>query len=358
MLHNLPTSPASNLISLASDHKAASIEPLHVSAWVAMSALQKAIRRADVVLAVRAAATLLQSDPARLWRRLAGIVFEDIGLGSVETIQLVMTATSGKKVREAVGGEWHVASLVISRMCAAPKCRASDDLFIALSHNPELAELRADLAAANLFEHLRRVESRGALLGAAIAALHASGARWTGQVAGEKADAKALFGAMASSGIDHAALALAELGWRRTREALPILLPLLTLAMPTGELSAVDDEFPPVVIGHSGIPTYCLDAFSWEGKAALSRFLKRDTETGRWLGKNVSASRRLSVLAGGLFRVEGGLVRQRVEWPCASTLRWLADSGYHRQKVTDPAAFLAMVRADLPALDEVRHDVR
>jgi hypothetical protein len=40
------------------------------------------------------------------------------------------------------------------------------------------------------------------------------------------------------------------------------------------------------------------------------------------------------------------------------TLRWLADSGYHGMKMTDPADFLEMVRADLPILDQERVDVR
>lgn len=89
----------------------------------------------------------------------------------------------------------------------------------------------------------------------------------------------------------------------------------------------------------------------------MARFLKRDTATGRWLRRHVPAERHLAVLAGGLFRVEGGLVRQRVQWPCAMTLKWLADSGYHGMKLSDPAGFLDMIRADLSKLDEVRHDL-
>jgi hypothetical protein len=136
------------------------------------------------------------------------------------------------------------------------------------------------------------------------------------------------------------------------------LLPLLSFALPSGELPAVDDDLPPVVIGRNGIPTYCLDGFSHEGKAALARALRRDLPTSRWLRRHVPAERRLAVLAGGLFRIEGGLVRQRVEWPCAATLKWLADSGYHDMKLSDPAGFLDLVRADLPAIDEERANVR
>lgn len=343
---------------LASDYKTPDIEPLHASPWVAMSALQKSIRRGDVGLASRAAATLLMADQAKLWRRVAGIAFEDIGLADLECVKLVIAATAGRAFRRDFGGEHRVAGLVVARMCEAKKCRAADDLFIAVSHGYRLDALRNDLAREDLQQHLSHVRERRALLGASLAALHASGTRWAGQVAGKGSDPKALFAAMRSAGIDHEIVELAEQGFRRTREALPVLLPLLNFVLPSGDLRTACDEFPKVVVGCSGIPTYCLDGFSYEGRAALSRFMKRNTATGRWFRKYVDAERRLSVLAGAVFRVEGGLVRQRVQWPCAATLRHLADAGYHGMQLARPSAFLEMVRADLPVLDEVRANVR
>jgi hypothetical protein len=342
---------------LASDHKVPFVEPLHTSPWVAMSALQKGIRRGDVDLATRAAATLLKADPAKLWRRIAGIAFEDIGPADLECVKLVMAVTAGTTFRREFGGEHRVASLVVARMCEAKKCRAADDLLISVSYHHELEALRGDLARETLTEHLSRVEGRGALLGASLAALHGSGVRWNGQVVGKPTDAKALFAAMRSAGIDDDIVSLAEQGWRRTREALTILLPLVSLARPSGALSVADDHLPPVVVRRDGIPTYCLDGFSYEGKTALTRFLRRDTASTRWLRKHVRAERRVAVLHGAIFRVDGGLVRQRVRWPCAATLRRLADHGYHGMNMPDPTAFLDMIRADLPALDEVRHDL-
>lgn len=357
MHHDLFTAADPTTQALASDRKVPSAEPLPVSSWVAMSVLQKSVRRGHAALGLRAAATLLKSDPARLWRRLAGIVVEDVGLGSVNTIRLVMAATAGKSFRQQFGGEWAVASLLVERMAASPKCRAADDLLLAISYHHELEAVRADLAAHDLRQHLSHVRERGALLGASLAALHASGVRWNGWVEGKTTDTKATFAAMQATGVDHEVVALAEQGWRRTREALPMLLPLLTLARPAGELPVADDDLPPVVIGRSGLPTFVFDAFSWEGKTALAGFLKRDTITGRWLRKHVPTERRLAALAGAVFRIDGSATRQRIQWPCAMTLRWLADSGYHGMKLSDPAGFLEMVRGDLPALEEVRHEL-
>ncbi|MGB3389423.1 MAG: hypothetical protein WBA88_15725 [Pseudaminobacter sp.] len=358
MHHDLFAATDPVLLPLVSDRKVPTIEPLPISPWLAMSGMQKAIRRGDVDLALRAAATLLKADPAKLWRRLCGIVYEDVSIGSVDTIRLVMAATRSKSLREEFGGEWAVASRLVEQMAISPKDRAADDLLWTVAQHHELEELRASQAGADLSEHLSHIRARGALLGASLSVLHTSGVRWDGQVAGKIANAAATFDAMRDAGADPAIVALAEQGFRRTREALPLLLPMLALAMPTGELPTQDDEFPPVVIGHkSGLPTFAYDAFSYEGKTALARFLKRDTMTGRWLRRYVPAERRMAVLAGGLFRVEGGLVKQRVIWPCAVTLRWLADSGYHGMKLTDPAGFLDMIRADLPAIDEERADV-
>lgn len=83
MHHDLFTATDPALQPLATDRKVPTAEPLRASTWVCASVVQKALRRGDVELATRAAATLLRSDPARLWRRLAGIVVEDIGLGCV-----------------------------------------------------------------------------------------------------------------------------------------------------------------------------------------------------------------------------------------------------------------------------------
>ena len=44
-------------------------EPIRGTPWVAMSLLQKALRRGQLDFALRAAASLLQDAPDRLWRR-------------------------------------------------------------------------------------------------------------------------------------------------------------------------------------------------------------------------------------------------------------------------------------------------
>jgi hypothetical protein len=74
--------------------------PLNVSPWLAMSLMQKAIRRGRPEFALRAAATLLRESPNSLWRRLCVTAYEDIGVADFETVALVTAAMAGKRWRE------------------------------------------------------------------------------------------------------------------------------------------------------------------------------------------------------------------------------------------------------------------
>jgi hypothetical protein len=53
--------------------------PLNINPWLAMSLMQKAIRRGRLGLALRASATLLRDSPERFWRRVCVTAFEDKG---------------------------------------------------------------------------------------------------------------------------------------------------------------------------------------------------------------------------------------------------------------------------------------
>lgn len=121
-------------------------QPLEISPWLAMSLLQKSIRRGETGHALRAAATLLRDAPEKLWKRLAVAVFEDIGLGSLDLIAPVMIATSGKGVRKAFGGEWPVVNAIVERMAAARKCRAADDVLMSVISHPRYEATRSNTA--------------------------------------------------------------------------------------------------------------------------------------------------------------------------------------------------------------------
>ncbi len=68
--------------------------PLKISPWLAMSLLQKAIRRGESELAQHAAATLLLIAPDRLWQRCGAAAFEEIGVADLQTVSLVTAVLS------------------------------------------------------------------------------------------------------------------------------------------------------------------------------------------------------------------------------------------------------------------------
>src|ERR1700760_707097 len=74
----------------------AAFQPLNISPWLAMSLMQKAIRRGEHEIALRAAATLLRNSPDRLWRRCGVTAFEDIGVADLAVVAAVTATLAGK----------------------------------------------------------------------------------------------------------------------------------------------------------------------------------------------------------------------------------------------------------------------
>ena len=73
------------------------VVPLKCDRWIASSLLQKAIRRGEVELALRAACTLLTFDKNAIWRRLIIVAFEDVGAGDIDAVlETVFVATSSE----------------------------------------------------------------------------------------------------------------------------------------------------------------------------------------------------------------------------------------------------------------------
>ena len=123
-------------------------DPLKVSPWIAMSLLQKAIRRGEERLALRAAATLLHVSPERLWRRCGCIAFEDIGVADLDTVASLpgrhcLRRGAGPQTF-AVGDRRRVAAQ--GRHRNGPHCRdATEILQMMRADIPALNRVRAEL---------------------------------------------------------------------------------------------------------------------------------------------------------------------------------------------------------------------
>src|ERR1700757_4856860 len=94
------------------------VEPLPCDRWLAASALQKAIRRADALTAQRALRTLYRYDPRSAWRRLLVIAYEDIGIGAIGAVIVTTLQSVNPKARRDQSGD-DAAALATSQMLAA-----------------------------------------------------------------------------------------------------------------------------------------------------------------------------------------------------------------------------------------------
>ena len=74
--------------------------PLAVDRYIALSAFQKAIRRRNEDLALRAATSLMVNGPKAIWRRLGIIAFEDIGVANIDAVGWVTVVIGCAKYSE------------------------------------------------------------------------------------------------------------------------------------------------------------------------------------------------------------------------------------------------------------------
>lgn len=357
------TASYAELAQLMSERQGAIPEPqpLDVSPWIAQSLLQKSIRRGETGHALRAAATLLRDDPDKLSRRISVASFEDIGLGSLGLIKPVLTATSGQAIRQKFGGHWLVVSAVVERMSAARKDRSADDLLMSVLAHPAYDADRLGSHKTNA-ELMRIVAGTGDIITRAIALTFACGTdRFpTPTLRRRVGNLRYALQTMLEKGFPFLLVELAQRGSVRMREPLPALVAMLSRDVParsTGYLpTEKDDDIPPAtMIGD--VPGWSLDWYTRPGRTAIRAFLKHDTPTSRWLKSIVAPRDRAEVLGALTFRVEGGLMRRRLQWPTGNNLRRTMETEAVGFGVTDASQLLDLLRNDLPLLNEERRHV-
>lgn len=330
--------------------------PLDISPWVAMSLLQKALRRGRADLARQAAVTLLRDSPARLWRRLGSIAFEDIGLGSLPTVGLTTAALTGKRFRQSLGGEWAVASVVVDALAEARKSRATDDLFMALEWLPELAEAKCEMARESN-PRLRLIAlTTKSLHRRALALLFLLGTdRPGGKLPVRRGEPGLAFDLLDELGVAPTTLAICREGHRKTGEALPPLLALLALENGLRQGTTNDPMPPEVMIG--GAPSWAFDMFTREGKIALSRLLATTAGIADFARTAVPKTQQVGFLGQVLFRVEGGVLANRVGGDLSDRLH--AQLMFETLGVDPGHAVQALdlMRGDIRILNRIRRSV-
>jgi hypothetical protein len=328
-------------------------QPMDGSPWLAMSAMQKAIRRGREDLALRAAATLLRDAPDKLWRRLGCIAYEDVGLAALDTAGIATVSLGGKQARAVLGGEWAVASYLVAELSRAPKCRAADDLLMACELHPAYAEARAELPYLTTRDIITVATGQGVVHERALALWYALGTdRHESRLVRRRGEPRVVFDHLCEAGWPHSVVEVAREGFRCSGNMLCPLVALLSCEQRQPTRVESDDLPPEEMIGD--VPTWAVDLYSREGRAALAGFLQAGTPAAQWVRRNVSPARRVSFLGHIVFRVEGGLVANRIRWPLADELRHQVDFECSGRDCPDAAEILELMRDDIPRLNEAR----
>lgn len=346
------------LATAISSYLAPELATLPISPWVAAALLQKSIRRGERHLAVSSAATLLVSDPIRFWRRLAAIVFEDVGLGDLTAAGLVCCALAGKRLRHDLGGEWPVAAFLTEYLVDAPKCRATDDLFMAVELMPTLRQQRKEFAELSNADLIRKALHPHDLHERALAIHYIGGTdvfptRYFTPRRGSVDEACRVLELL---GAPLTMLEVGREGYRRTREVLALFLTLLVTDDQEGPISFSDDVLPEETMC-GPVPGWALDGFTREGKLAIRRLLTSGSPFGQWARAHVPAEERMPLSIRALFHVEGGFLRRRRHSPRSDELRQVNEIeslGVGRERAEEALALMADA---LPTLNAIRAEI-
>lgn len=280
-------------------------EPLPLSdPFLLTACLQKSLRRSDAPVAIGAALGLCRIDPARFWRRLVIVAFEDFGLVNTELTTQIVAAASDKGWRKKLASDEKIASYFVDRLLSLPRDRRVDELYM-------LAV--AATRRGNGEEIAIRAKDRPSLMVALGMAMKCVSEcersvpfREVWATIAHKSD-NALAD-MVSSGctisFDYETLAQA----RRTSQCLlPVVLPIAEFASRMNcHPAKVVQNVAPEVDQIGCVPSYALDGYTRIGRQALAILLDRNVCLARLLGK-VPQKARVQALVNILFAVEGGI---------------------------------------------------
>ncbi len=334
--------------------------PLAADRYVALSAMQKAIRRGDENLALRAAMNLMIGGPHAIWRRLGIIAFEDIGVANIDLVGWVTVVIGKPDVRQRLGGEWKVADFLIRTLCRSAKCRATDDLVHLIERDPALTDLRDELPGLSLRDRISSATScNDGLETQALATWFAIGTdKITSFALAEVPGCpENTFDALRDADYPGAAVEIGRMGLKRTGCIIAGMFPLLYGARGTGEHPVEDDPFSAeTMIGP--VPSWVFDMHTRGGLAAFGRYRRRSERMNAFLAEHADPSANLNRLVGSLvFRMESGLVRKRLVWEEGNRLRVGANmtrDGLPPEVV--PEAF-SILREEIDLLNRCRADV-
>jgi hypothetical protein len=348
-------------MSLTSDQFSPETGPnCYPDRWIALSSLQKSIRRGAVEPATTAAMALW-SEPSRLLDRLLVIGLEDIGVGDPEVLREVIELTTDRTWRRKLPDKGRAVTLrLVERMCAATKSRFADEILAIAQLEPALGPARTGLAMAST-EQLAGCSASSDDIGLrALASWFLAGtARYPMDgVPRRQGDLAAVWEAASELGVPADLLDLLNRAARRMPWPLAVLLPLAYVSKAKGTPTQLAQATP--FAAWRGIPLYALDQFTRRGRVAIGRWLAGCRELQEILEAAAPRPAWPKIIRYAVFAVESQVCNRHLMWAeqgdvlRRSMLAELTGRGLHPEAMD---ALLACAKANLPGLNECRREV-
>jgi hypothetical protein len=333
----------------------------HADPYLLSSTMQKAIRRRDTAIARRAGHQLYTLDRARLWRRLAVVALEDIGIADVTVAAELVGIATWPAARRLIGGDSPALDIAIMRACRAAKDRTGDHLASIIGRETIPSADRVALRTASPNALLAMIASSDLpwerRLRAAVILLRPAG--YGGQVASGRSEDSmhpgaigAVFDVLHELGVPCQLLIACEAYAARQRDPLPVLVPFAAMLCATGCTTdthrVVTHDLPPAeLIG--ALPAYALDPVNTRiGKRAVELWLRSYLAKPQWLPRQVAAC---------LWNAESAACDRTLSWPLGDTIReraYAADLSYRGLPVARHAELADWIDRERPALTAAR----
>ena len=252
-------------------HSDLSCSSIAADPWIISSLLQKSIRRGEIEIARRAALTFFKVKGSAIWRRLMVIAFEDIGIGSVDALTMIVAAADDSAWRKNHGSDLKLAVHLAGVLSEAPKDRSADYLCDAKDH-PMLTEFWRAMEKASLESRLSHVQDQAlGLPQRAVAALSALGIGSRGDISRGTGGLEALLTSFRELEVPEELVAATGIAAARTREPITVMVPLIGLVA-TRSKKRVCDCAVPHLVKADDVPLYALDKHTRLGREAIWRF--------------------------------------------------------------------------------------
>jgi hypothetical protein len=329
--------------------------------WIALSSLQKSIRRGAVEPAA-VAAEILWSEPSRLLDRLLVIVLEDIGVGDPEVLREVIELTTDRAWRRKLPDKGREVTLgVVDRMCAATKSRFADEILAIAQLEPALGPARAELAMASTEQLAGWCATNDDIGVRALASWFLAGtARYPMDgISRRQGDLAAVWEVAGRLGVPPDWLNLLDRAARRMHWPLAVLLPLAYVSKVSGTPTQLVKTAP--YEAWRGVPLYALDQYTRRGLVAIGRWLAGCLQLQEILRAAAPRSAWLKIIRYAVFAVEGQVCSRHLMWAEQSDVlrrSMLAELTGRGLAAECMDSLLTCATANLAALNERRREVR